>query len=106
MRPASRAACSDRAAAPAVQRAIEAATANILTAFGAGPAGRAHPAHELIPTDRWPAATAGYQLNHPPSICLQFWGLWHPKLQTNPDLARWIGLTSHGSILMPLSRVG
>ena len=37
------------ATSPAVQRAIQAATANILTAFGAGPAGRAHPAHELIP---------------------------------------------------------
>ena len=36
-------------APPAVQRAIQAATANILTAFAAGPAGRAHPAHELIP---------------------------------------------------------
>ena len=34
---------------PAVRRAIQAATANILTAFAAGPAGRAHPAHELIP---------------------------------------------------------
>jgi len=34
---------------PAVLRAIQAATANILTAFAAGPAGRAHPAHELIP---------------------------------------------------------
>jgi len=33
----------------AARRAIEAATANILRAFGAGPAGRAHPAHELIP---------------------------------------------------------
>ena len=43
------AAACPMAAAPAVQRAIEAATANILTAFGAGPAGRAHPAHELIP---------------------------------------------------------
>jgi hypothetical protein len=32
-----------------VRRAIEAATANILTAFAAGPAGRAHPARELIP---------------------------------------------------------
>ena len=37
------------ATSPAVQRAIQAATANILTAFGAGPAGRAHPARELIP---------------------------------------------------------
>jgi hypothetical protein len=34
---------------PAVRRAIQAATSNILTAFAAGPAGRAHPAHELIP---------------------------------------------------------
>jgi N,N-dimethylformamidase beta subunit-like protein len=34
---------------PAVRRAIQAATANILTAFAAGPAGRAHPARELIP---------------------------------------------------------
>ena len=33
----------------AVRRAIQAATANILTAFAAGPAGRAHPAQELIP---------------------------------------------------------
>ena len=33
----------------AVRRAIQAATANILTAFAAGPAGRAHPARELIP---------------------------------------------------------
>ena len=37
------------APAPAVRRAIGAATANILTAFAAGPAGRAHPARELIP---------------------------------------------------------
>ena len=37
-------------APPAVQRAIQAATANILTAFAAGPAGRAHPAQELIPS--------------------------------------------------------
>ncbi|MGO8891572.1 MAG: N,N-dimethylformamidase beta subunit family domain-containing protein [Streptosporangiaceae bacterium] len=36
-------------APPAVRRAIQAATANILTAFAAGPAGRAHPARELIP---------------------------------------------------------
>jgi hypothetical protein len=36
-------------ARPAVQHAIQAATANILTAFAAGPAGRAHPARELIP---------------------------------------------------------
>jgi len=35
-------------AQPAVRRAIQAATANILTAFAAGPAGRAHPARELI----------------------------------------------------------
>jgi hypothetical protein len=34
---------------PAARRAIQAATANILTAFAAGPAGRAHPARELIP---------------------------------------------------------
>jgi hypothetical protein len=34
---------------PAARRAIAAATANILRAFGAGPAGRAHPARELIP---------------------------------------------------------
>ncbi len=34
----------------AVRRAIQAATANILTAFAAGPAGRAHPARELIPS--------------------------------------------------------
>ena len=34
---------------PAVRRAIRAATSNILIAFAAGPAGRAHPAHELIP---------------------------------------------------------
>ena len=34
---------------PAVRRAIQAATANILTAFAAGQAGRAHPARELIP---------------------------------------------------------
>jgi hypothetical protein len=34
---------------PTVERAIQAATANILTAFAAGPAGRAHPARELIP---------------------------------------------------------
>jgi hypothetical protein len=34
---------------PAVRRAIQAATANILTAFAAGPAGRAHPARDLIP---------------------------------------------------------
>ena len=33
----------------AVQRAVQAATANILRAFAAGPAGRAHPAQELIP---------------------------------------------------------
>ncbi len=33
----------------AARRAIQAATANILTAFAAGPAGRAHPAQELIP---------------------------------------------------------
>jgi hypothetical protein len=32
-----------------VRRAIRAATANILTAFAAGPAGLAHPARELIP---------------------------------------------------------
>lgn len=32
-----------------VQRAVQAATANILRAFAAGPAGRAHPARELIP---------------------------------------------------------
>ena len=37
------------ALASPVRRAIQAATANILTAFAAGPAGRAHPAHELIP---------------------------------------------------------
>ncbi|MBV9445686.1 MAG: hypothetical protein JO345_07305 [Streptosporangiaceae bacterium] len=35
---------------PLVQRAVEAATANVLTAFAAGPAGRAHPAQELIPS--------------------------------------------------------
>ena len=35
--------------AAAVRRAIGAATANVLTAFAAGPAGRAHPARELIP---------------------------------------------------------
>ena len=35
---------------PAVQRAVQAATANVLTAFAAGPAGRAHPAHELTPS--------------------------------------------------------
>ena len=34
---------------PAVRRAVQAVTANILTAFAAGPAGRAHPARELIP---------------------------------------------------------
>jgi hypothetical protein len=34
---------------PTVRRAVEAATANILRAFAAGPAGRAHPAQELIP---------------------------------------------------------
>ena len=34
---------------PAVRRAIWAATANILLAFAAGPAGRRHPARELIP---------------------------------------------------------
>lgn len=34
---------------PAVRRAIQVVTANILTAFAAGPAGRAHPARELIP---------------------------------------------------------
>jgi hypothetical protein len=34
---------------PAVRRAVEAATVNILRAFAAGPAGRAHPATELIP---------------------------------------------------------
>ncbi len=34
---------------PAVRRAIEAATANILRAFAAGRAGRAHPAQQLIP---------------------------------------------------------
>jgi hypothetical protein len=33
----------------AVRRAVQAATANILIAFAAGPAGRAHPARELIP---------------------------------------------------------
>ena len=38
------------AAPPAVRRAIQAATANILIAFAAGPAGRAHPARELIPS--------------------------------------------------------
>ena len=43
------AACPVRASA-ADQRAIRAATANILTAFAAGPAGRAHPARELIPS--------------------------------------------------------
>jgi len=32
------------------QRVIEAATANILTAFAAGPAGRTHPARQLIPS--------------------------------------------------------
>jgi hypothetical protein len=37
------------AAGPVAQRAIQAATANILRAFAAGPAGRAHPARELIP---------------------------------------------------------
>ena len=37
-------------APPAVRRAIQAATANILTAFAVGPAGRAHPARELIPS--------------------------------------------------------
>ena len=31
------------------RRAIQAATANILLAFAAGPAGRRHPARELIP---------------------------------------------------------
>jgi len=36
-------------APPAVRHAIQAATANILTGFAAGPAGRAHPARELIP---------------------------------------------------------
>jgi hypothetical protein len=36
-------------APPAVRRAIQTATANILTAFAAGAAGRAHPARELIP---------------------------------------------------------
>ncbi len=43
----------DAADCPAVpaaaRRAIQAATANILTAFAAGPAGRGHPARELIP---------------------------------------------------------
>ena len=34
---------------PAGRRAIEAATANVLRAFAAGPAGRAHPARELVP---------------------------------------------------------
>ena len=34
---------------PAVRRVIQAATANVLTAFAAGPAARAHPARELIP---------------------------------------------------------
>jgi hypothetical protein len=37
------------ALAPAVRRAVQAATATIITAFAAGPAGRAHPARELIP---------------------------------------------------------
>jgi len=38
------------AAVPAAaRRAIQAATANILVAFAAGPAGRTHPARELIP---------------------------------------------------------
>lgn len=40
---------------PAEQRAIQTATANILRAFAAGPAGRSHPATELIPS------TAGLQ---------------------------------------------
>jgi hypothetical protein len=35
---------------PAVRRAIQAATVNILTAFALGPAGRPHPARELIPS--------------------------------------------------------
>ena len=35
---------------PAVRHAVQAATANILTAFAAGPAGRAHPARELVPS--------------------------------------------------------
>jgi hypothetical protein len=35
---------------PAVQHAVQAATANVLTAFAAGPAGRAHPAQELLPS--------------------------------------------------------
>jgi hypothetical protein len=34
----------------AARHAIQAATANILAAFAAGPAGRAHPARELIPS--------------------------------------------------------
>ena len=34
---------------PVVQRAVETATANILTAFAAGPAGHAHPAQNIIP---------------------------------------------------------
>jgi hypothetical protein len=34
----------------AVQHAVETATANILTAFAAGPAGRVHPARELVPS--------------------------------------------------------
>ncbi|HEX6522922.1 MAG TPA: N,N-dimethylformamidase beta subunit family domain-containing protein [Streptosporangiaceae bacterium] len=35
---------------PVVRRAVQAATANVLIAFAAGPAGRAHPAQELIPS--------------------------------------------------------
>ena len=41
--------CPAPAPPPAARRAIRAATANILTAFAAGPAGRIHPARELIP---------------------------------------------------------
>ena len=54
--------CSGPRSPSAVRRAIQAATANILTAFAAGPAGRAHPAHELIPGTGGRAAPAGYQL--------------------------------------------
>ena len=45
-------------APPVVRRAIQAATANILTAFAAGPVGRAHPARELTPANRWSPAPA------------------------------------------------
>ena len=61
-------------APPAVRRAIQAATANILTAFAAGPCGPCPSGAGAHPRHRWPAAPARDHLTFAP-ICLQFRGL-------------------------------